>query len=92
MRGSEEMMVAVCYRMQKARVGSCHREEWIRVSAVEIGSEKGTSGKMMSRKEGIGTPRRWRWEGANKMPKCGSSWIQQCGFSCIVQPKMWLAL
>ena len=52
------MMVVACVRMQKASGRICHREGWIMGSVVEMRSERDTSGKMTSKKEGIGTPQR----------------------------------
>lgn len=51
--GPEEMMVAVCVRIQKARGRIHHREGWIMISVVEMRSEKGTSGKMMTGGKGF---------------------------------------
>lgn len=45
------------------------------LSLVKMGSEEDTNGKM-SQREGIGTPGRRKWEGANKLQKCGTSLTQ----------------
>lgn len=51
-------------------------EEFALVSSTEMGNVQGTSGKMMSQREGFGTPGRGKWEDANKLLRSGPSWTQ----------------
>lgn len=68
MRGPEDMVVAVCVENVKGKDEELSRQEYIVVSLIEMGSERGTKGKMSRRGE-IGTAGRRKWESGNKLQK-----------------------